>query len=453
MSRQTGSVTVKAGYIMAAGAIIAAVIGGIFLLIVSKPAIQTTVSGQDNPTVIQTGPGTVHITNTRGISADQFQRLAEELGVTKAALKSFFKILEQQAVPPEDLDSTLRTIAERYEALDQKLATFTSDDPTIQSLKEQARKALEEGNFERAEQLLNEASARDLQAAREMQSMANKRLLSAAASKAENGDLKYTQLAYAEAAAYYQQAAKLVPTDEQSILAEYLNLEGLLWLDAGQYAKARTPLERALGIREKTLGPEHLDAATSFNNLALLYDHQGRYEQAEPLYQRALGILEKALGPEHSDVATSLNNLAMLYAAQGRYAQAEPLYQRALVIDEKTLGSEHPDLATDLNNLAALYYAQGRYAQAEPLFQRALDILEKTLGPEHPDVAQSLNNLALLYYNQGWYEQAEPLLQRALRITEKALGLEHPNSVAIRKNYAALLEKMKQTDTTLSASE
>ena len=41
---------------------------------------------------------------------------------------------------------------------------------------------------------------------------------------------------------------------------------------------------------------------------------------AEPFYKRALAIREKALGPDHPDVATSLNNLAVLYNNQGRYA-------------------------------------------------------------------------------------------------------------------------------------
>ena len=358
MPRQTGRVTVKAAYIMAAGAVIAAVITGIILLVTSQPTIQTNVFGQNNPTVTQTGPGIIHITNTQGISENKFQKLTEELGVTKAALKSFFKILEQRAVPPEDLDSTLRTIAERYKTLDEKLKTFASDDPTIQSLKEQAQKALEDGDFERAEQLLNKASEKDLQAIQQIQQsteeIIRKHLLSAAASKAENGVLKYTQLAYGEAAQYYRQAAKLVPTDEKSILAEYLNLEGIAWLNAGQYTKAQTPLERALDIQKKTLGLEHPHVANSLNNLAGLYDAQGQYTQAEPLYQRALSIRQKALGPTHPHVAASLNNLAGLYHAQGQYAQAEPLFQRALAIHEKALGPEHPNSVTIRKNYADL---------------------------------------------------------------------------------------------------
>src|ERR1700732_3021645 len=45
-----------------------------------------------------------------------------------------------------------------------------------------------------------------------------------------------------------------------------------------------------------------------------------------PLYQRALASREKALGPEHSDVATSLNNLIWRHFSynQGQYAKAKP---------------------------------------------------------------------------------------------------------------------------------
>ena len=53
--------------------------------------------------------------------------------------------------------------------------------------------------------------------------------------------------------------------------------------------------------------------ANSLNNLAGLYQAMGRYAEAEPLYRRSLEIREKQLGADHPDVATSLNNLAVLY--------------------------------------------------------------------------------------------------------------------------------------------
>jgi len=70
-------------------------------------------------------------------------------------------------VPREDLDSTLRDITKRYKELQDKLRTFTSDDPTVVALKRDASEALEAGDFAQAEKLLNEASQRDLEGAQQ----------------------------------------------------------------------------------------------------------------------------------------------------------------------------------------------------------------------------------------------------------------------------------------------
>src|SRR5580704_440236 len=43
---------------------------------------------------------------------------------------------------------------------------------------------------------------------------------------------------------------------------------------------------------------------------------QGQYADATGLASEALAIREKILGPEHSNVATSLNDLAQLYHSQ-----------------------------------------------------------------------------------------------------------------------------------------
>src|SRR5215472_8560592 len=231
-------------------------------------------------------------------------------------------------------------------------------------------------------------------------------------------------------------------TQEGSIQkADELNQKVLTLYYQGRYSEAIPLAQRALAIREKVLGPEHPDTATSLNNLAELYKETGAYAQAEPLLKRALAINEKALGPEHPTTAVWLNNLAALYRATGAYAQAEPLYQRALAIKEKVLGPDHPSTATALNNLAELYEETGAYTQAEPLFQRALAIYEKKLGPEHPLTATALNNLALLYKETGAYAQAEPLYQRALAIKEKVLGPDHPSTATALNNLAELYEE------------
>jgi hypothetical protein len=173
-------------YIRAGGAI------ALFLIIyqLNPPALMSVeeITVGDNGTVQIENVGNVgnieRIIQNYGVSDDRFQAISEELGVTKSALKSFFKILEEQSVPLEDLDSTLRQIAERYKDLQTKLASSVIvEEPEIQALKEQAKKALDEGDFDEAERLLKDASAKGLQCAKKLQAAANKCLLSAAESK------------------------------------------------------------------------------------------------------------------------------------------------------------------------------------------------------------------------------------------------------------------------------
>ena len=66
-------------------------------------------------------------------------------------------------------------------------------------------------------------------------------------------------------------------------------------------AETFVPLDRRL--------PHRLDALAEF------YLDQGKYSRAEPLYERSLALREKLLGPSHLDVARSLDNLAYTYNA------------------------------------------------------------------------------------------------------------------------------------------
>jgi tetratricopeptide (TPR) repeat protein len=320
--------------------------------------------------VIHTGKGDVYT----GISPERFQTLSEELGITRAALKNFFKILQLKRVPAEEYDSTLRKIAKTYKELGERLDRFSSSDPTVTALKKKAKEYLKSGDFGQAESFLNKAMVQDLEAARRMEEIAEARMISAATSMAEIGELKEIQLDYKEAASYYSRASESVPKGNDLILAEYLGKWGMASYESGAYSAAEKPLTRSLMINEKALGPDHPDVATSLNNLAALYRAQGKYGEAEPLYKRSLAILEKVLGPDHPDVATSLNNLAALYRAQGKYGEAEPLYKRSLAILEKVLGPDHPDVAVVCKNMAKLYRKIGKKEEADKLEERASTI-------------------------------------------------------------------------------
>ncbi len=257
------------------------------------------------------------------------------------------------------------------------------------------------------------------------------------------------ELAFHEAARLFNEAAAYLAIHAQYELAELLlkralsicihifepdhldtastlNDLGVLYLAQSKFQQAEPLLQQALDIRQNKLGTEHADTATSLHNRAHLYYEQGYYPSAERMYQEALEIRRGTLQPSHPDIAQSLSNLAELYTVLGKYSQAELLYEEALSSQENSLGSEHPLVAKTLNNMALLYRSKGEYKKAEQYYQQALEIQEQVLGSEHPDAAETLNNLARLYRAMGAYEKAEPLYRSALHIRETTFGNDHP---------------------------
>jgi tetratricopeptide (TPR) repeat protein len=232
------------------------------------------------------------------------------------------------------------------------------------------------------------------------------------------------------------------PGTEESYALASLGCKAAHYLRArGRYVEAEPLYQRMLRIREQVQGSDHLDVATSLNNLASLYLDQGRYTAAEPLYLRCLPVLEQALGPEHPLVAPVLNNLALVFHEQGSEEEAEPLYQRALHILEQVLGPEHPETAQALNNLANLCRGQGRDAEAELLYQRALHIGEQSQGGGRPEIAMSLVGLASLCRDQGKYTEARQFYQRALSFCKQHPGEQHPDTAQVLHDLAILHQK------------
>ena len=181
---------------------------------------------------------------------------------------------------------------------------------------------------------------------------------------------------------------------------------------------------RALAIREKALGPDHLEVAKSLDNLAKCC---GDDEEADRLYRRALAIREKALGPEHPEVVESLNNLASWYQCQGHYEEAERLFQKVLAIQEKAAGPErHHEVTNSLFDLAHLYHEQGRDKEAEAVHSRILALWERAAGPDDSTLAKFLDTLASLYQFMGFDEKAELLYQRVLALKRKAFTPDGP---------------------------
>src|SRR5260221_4851347 len=118
-----------------------------------------------------------------------------------------------------------------------------------------------------------------------------------------------------------------------------------------------------------------------FTNRAIIRQTQGRLAEAVEDGRRAIAAKEKALGPNTPDLASSIGNLANHIAIGGDFAGAIDVNQRAVEIFRSSLGSEHPRTALILANHAAFLWRLGRFDQAMELATQAPGGFERETDP------------------------------------------------------------------------
>src|SRR5689334_17785961 len=87
---------------------------------------------------------------------------------------------------------------------------------------------------------------------------------------------------------------------------------------AGKYAEAVPVAKEYVDVARTKFGERHPDYATGLGYLADLYHMLKRPSEAEPLLKRALEIKERALGPDHLKVADARHDLAEFYRKEDR---------------------------------------------------------------------------------------------------------------------------------------
>lgn len=229
---------------------------------------------------------------------------------------------------------------------------------------------------------------------------------------------------YSEAKQQYLKALKmqekLSGPDSREVANTLLGL-GAVYQDEGKYPDSESFYKKSTNIFEKTVGPEHPDLAEALEYLGCLYRDQQQFDitKARPLLERALAIREKTLGATNANTANTLSDLSLLNFYEQKFGEAERLARQALPVQEKAYGPETLAVSTTLNRLGLAERELKKLAEAETSLKKALAIREKHLPATHPWIAISLDNLASVYLAQGELEKAAPLIKRARAIRSR----------------------------------
>jgi serine/threonine protein kinase len=228
--------------------------------------------------------------------------------------------------------------------------------------------------------------------------------------------------------------------DQPLVEAAVRHTVGETYRALGEYKQAQPHLERALDLRRRVLGEDHLGTVPSMHCLAGVCLALGQYDRAAQLFSGILEISRRDLGEGHPTTVGALSNLGLVYLEQRRPDKAEPLLQGALAAQRLASGGQDPGLISTLGNLAGLYRQVGRDTDAEPLLEESLALCRRFRGEEHPETLTAMNNLANLYRGRGRLDRAEPLLERVVEVRARVLGEGHAATARARVNLGLLCE-------------
>lgn len=263
---------------------------------------------------------------------------------------------------------------------------------------------------------------------------------------------------------------------EHSRVADCLHdLAYTYWPD---HEKQLQLFQRALAIREKTLGPAHettvhalsmvggilgghdrkpeelqlletqlsrIEAVAEPGNLALrlilvilanFHAHENHLDEAEALLRRAIDVHELAVHPDPHTILVLTQRVAELLEKKGQFEAALTLREKALAISERHHGPEQGMTLMCLNHIAVNLSAQGKLAEAHAIFDKAITISEKISDSMLP---YALRDHAALFQKQGKIKEAKSCVERAIAF-HKRFVMTEPTASEVRKLQAYLQE-------------
>ena len=167
---------------------------------------------------------------------------------------------------------------------------------------------------------------------------------------------------------------KLLGPHHPMVLVARGDLVDLL-LNAGHAAEARAEVAELLALREAALGPEHEEIANTLRmQAAVAMSAPSTRAQAPALMERALGILQKRLPPEHFRLIEAEGFLAETLLNVGRLNEALQHSSALLPSVERRPGPGQLFLGQTLTIHAETLLRLGRTAEARPELERALTL-------------------------------------------------------------------------------
>jgi Tetratricopeptide repeat len=357
--------------------------------------------------------------------------LAARLGVGEEALAAFLDILAGRREFDGALVLGFGQIAARHAALlDRLAAPGQVTDPAVSAPVAKARAEVERGGYGRADELL----ARAEEEARKAAGNADGLSLSAAARRAERGELSLLGLDRLGAAGHFRAAADMVPRDAGLVRADYLSRHaGALATygedesDAHALVQAVNALHAALGEISREEAPLRWARAKSDRGYALsvlgkAYDDLAILEEAIQAHRTALEE-QTRLGAS-SDQTVTRNALGYALRALGARREGTEELEEAVAVYETALkGLSRERMPMDwvrvMNDMGGALAVLGERKEDPALMRQAIEAFRAVME-EHTRERVPLS-WAMTQHNLGSALSALAMIVRSPALIEQAV--------------------------------
>ena len=215
---------------------------------------------------------------------------------------------------------------------------------------------------------------------------------------------------------------------------------GHTYLERNQYQKAIDFFQKALDDDDVKGSDDISRKAMIYTSIITTYRNLGDYSNALRYIQKMIDMKDSLdysgldIGRIHYSVFVATSNMAQICSDLGKFKEAENYFNQAINFtkDKYLLGNVY-------NNYGVLLRRQKKYNEALEMYKKALETQLETFGSNHPAVGRSYGNIGTIYMETGQYAEAENYILKSLQILSNFFGTNHTNIAGIYLNLGSLL--------------
>ena len=183
--------------------------------------------------------------------------------------------------------------------------------------------------------------------------------------------------------------------------------------------------------------PQHVSYCVTLDELTRSLWLAGLRDWSKRTGTRAVEGLTRHLGPDDPLTLSAMFNLARTYMHVDEPEKSYQLLVTVLSKREHFFGPEHPDTLMTRNELGMnLVVRKTRLHEAERLVRSVLESRKKVLGEEHAYTLWSANDLSKVWCELRRFDEAIALLEKTKPIVKRTLGEEHAGMTMTKANLA-----------------